>query len=144
MTRIASSPFNVWEPIIVHNKEKILSALDSFKTELNIIQNLISGNEFNQLAERFESARIRRDVIPKNTKGFISQLYDVYVYVKDQPGEMSKISTALYENNINIKDIEVMKIREGTGGAFRLAFDNEKDAARAKKIIEGIGFSTKI
>jgi prephenate dehydrogenase len=144
MTRIASSPFNVWEPILKQNKEKILAALDSFRTELEKIQTLISKDEFTQLAERFESARIRRDVIPKNTKGFISQLYDIYVYVKDQPGEMSKISTALYENNINIKDIEVMKMREGAGGAFRFAFDTEKIAERAKKIIEGIGFSTKI
>lgn len=144
MTRIASSPFNVWEPIIKQNKDKILSALDSFNAELAKIRSLISNDEYIQLAEKFESARVKRDVIPKNTKGFISQLYDIYVYVKDQPGEMSKISTALYENNINIKDIEVMKIREGAGGAFRLAFDNEITAGKAKKIIEGIGFSTKI
>ncbi len=75
---------------------------------------------------------------------FSKQLYDVFIYVKDQPGEMSKISSALFEANINIKDIEVLKMREGTGGTFRLAFDNEKDAERAKKIIESIGFSTKI
>ena len=144
MTRIASSPFNVWEPIIKQNRTKILAALDSFKTELDKVRTLVSNDDLSQLAERFDSARTRRDMIPKNTKGFISQLYDVYVYVKDQPGEMSKISTALYQNDINIKDIEVMKIREGTGGAFRLAFGNKKVAEQATKIIEELGFSTKI
>ena len=31
MTRIASSPFNVWEPIIKQNKDRILSALRFFQ-----------------------------------------------------------------------------------------------------------------
>ena len=144
MTRIASSPFNVWEPIITQNKEKILVALDSFKKELADLYSKIQNEDYQELANKFESARVRRDVIPKNSKGFISRLYDVFIYVKDQPGEMSKISTALYENNINIKDIEVLKIREGSGGSFRLAFSNEDDAKKAKHIIESIGFSTKI
>ena len=63
--------------------------------------------------------------------------------MKDEPGVISKISTALFESNINIKDIELLKIREGSGGTFRLAFESLMDAERAKKIIEEIGFSTK-
>ena len=118
--------------------------MKSFRNELDDIRNIISQDDYKLLAEKFESARIKRDVIPKNTKGFISRLYDVFIYVKDQPGEMSKISTALYQNNINIKDIEVLKIREGSGGSFRLSFATENDAKRAKQIIESIGFSTKI
>ena len=144
MTRIASSPFNIWEPIIRQNKEKILSALGSFKEELESVKKLIESDNYKTLAVKFESARLRRDVIPKNTKGFISQLYDVFIYVKDQPGEMSKIATSLFHANINIKDIEVLKMREGTGGTFRLAFDSEEEAEQAKRIIESIGFSTKI
>jgi prephenate dehydrogenase len=144
MTRIASSPFAIWEPIIRKNKEKILNALANLKQELDLIEESIRKDEYKDLAEKFETARIRRNVIPKNTKGFISQLYDVFIFVKDQPGEMSLVSTALYKANINIKDIEVLKMREGTGGTFRLAFDNQTDASRAKKIIEALGFSTKI
>jgi hypothetical protein len=40
--------------------------------------------------------------------------------------------------------MELLKIREGTGGTFRLSFDNEPDSKKAKKIIEQIGFSTKL
>jgi prephenate dehydrogenase len=144
MTRIASSPFAIWEPIIKKNKEKILDSLANLKKELDIVENAVQKDDYKQLAEKFETARIRRSVIPKNTKGFISQLYDIFIFVKDQPGEMSVVSTALYKANINIKDIEVLKMREGTGGSFRLAFDNEADAIRAKKIVEALGFSTKV
>jgi prephenate dehydrogenase len=144
MTRIASSLFEIWQPILVQNKEKILNSLNSFSHELNLIRNYLMNDNYSELSEKFEEARIRRDEIPKNTKGLISQLYDVFVYVKDQPGEMSKISTALFENNVNIKDIELLKIREGTGGTFRFSFDSEPDAEKAKTIIESIGFSTKV
>ena len=64
--------------------------------------------------------------------------------MKDEPGVISKISTALFENKINIKDNELLKIREGSGGTFRIAFESEADAERAKKVIEKIGFSTKL
>lgn len=144
MTRIASSAFDIWEPVVKQNKDKILSALDSFHEELHEMRKLISEERFKLLADKFESARIMRDEIPKNTKGMISQLYDVFVYVKDQPGEISKISTALFEKNINIKDMELLKIREGMGGTFRLAFSTPEEAKLAKQVVESIGFSTKV
>ncbi len=144
MTRIASSLFEMWQPILIQNKEKILNSLNSFSNELDSIKQFLLNDNFSDLGKKFEEARVRRDEIPKNTKGLMSQLYDVFVYVKDQPGEMSKISTTLFENNINIKDIELLKIREGTGGTFRLSFDGEKEANRAKELIESIGFSTKV
>ena len=53
---------------------------------------------------------------------------------------ISKISTILFENNINIKDIELLKIREGTGGNFKFYFESESDAEKAKQLIENIGF----
>ena len=64
--------------------------------------------------------------------------------MKDEPGVISKISTALFENNINIKDIELLKIREGSGGTFRIAFESEVETGKAKKVIEQIGFLAKI
>ena len=144
MTRIASSDFNIWEPIIRNNGKNIVQAIDNFIFGLEQIKKSVEKEDLKAIAAKFESARIKRDGIPKSNKGFIHQLYDVFVFVKDQPGEISKISTALFNNNINIKDMELLKIREGTGGTFRLSFDNEPDSKKAKKIIEQIGFSTKL
>jgi prephenate dehydrogenase len=141
MTRIASSSFDIWESVIKFNKEKIIAALDSFENEFKQVRFLIEHNKLDELAEKFEMARKKRDEIPKNTKGMISQLYDVFIYVKDQPGEIAKISSALFKNNINIKDMELLKIREGTGGTFRLAFSTKDEADKAKEIIQQEGFS---
>jgi prephenate dehydrogenase len=142
MTRIASSSFDIWKSIMKLNKEKILAAFDSFENEFQQIKSLIENGELEKLAEKFESARKKRDEIPKNRKGMISQLFDLFVFVKDQPGEISKISTALYKQNINIKDMELLKIREGSGGTFRLAFSKLEEAKLAKKILEEEGFLT--
>lgn len=142
MTRIASSSFDIWQPVLKHNKEKILAALDSFESELVDIRKLVTDNKFEQLSEKFESARVKRDEIPKNTKGMISQLFDLFVYVKDQPGEIAKISSSLFINKINIKDMELLKIREGSGGTFRLSFSTKDEVNNAKRILEKEGFLT--
>ena len=144
MTRIALSDFNIWEPIITHNKNEILLALDSMIEELKSVKEMIRFGNFEKLSDKFERARITRDEIPKNTKGFLNPLHDIFVFVRDEPGVISRISTALYETNINIKDIELLKIREGTGGTFRFSFDSAEDASDAVIIIHKLGYDTNL
>ena len=38
-------------------------------------------------------------------------------------------------NKINIKDIEVLKVREGEGGTIRLAFENQDIARKAISLL---------
>ncbi len=140
MTRIASSDFNIWESVIDKNKNQILTALDKFSFELNKINKWIAGNNFEQLNKYFLSAAESRDEIPQNTKGFLTPVYDIFIFVKDEPGVISKISTKLFEAGINIKDIELLKIREGTGGTFRLSFESKNIARQAKIILSDLGF----
>jgi prephenate dehydrogenase len=144
MTRIASSDYKLWESIVSNNRDQILKVIDNFTYRLSEISKLVKRGDNEALSKEFESARYLRDEIPKDTKGFLSPLIDLFVFVKDQPGIISKISTALFEQNINIKDIELLKIREGTGGTFRLSFEDENDVNKAKIILEEIGFQTKV
>ena len=143
MTRIASSSFNIWEPVIKQNKKFILESLSAFQNEVNLVKVLVENENFSALADLFESSRSRRDEIPKNTKGFLNPLFEIYVYVKDEPGVLSKLTTALFDHSINIKDLELLKIREGTGGTFRISLESEEDAEAAKQLIENLGFTTK-
>jgi prephenate dehydrogenase len=144
MTRIGASEFQMWESIIQYNNKNIVQAIDNFIYDLEQTKKFISSGKISSLADRFESARIKRDEIPKSTKGFINSLFDLFIYVKDEPGVLAKLTTVLFENKINIKDLELLKIREGTGGTFRISFENQSDADKAKKLIEQLGFSVKI
>jgi prephenate dehydrogenase len=144
MTRIASGNFDIWAPVVKMNRQEIISSLKSINTQLKQLEDLIVNENLDSLKELFDKARAKRDEIPKNTKGFINPLYDVFVYVKDEPGVLSKLTTALFENSINIKDMELLKIREGTGGTFRISFQSKEDAEKAEAIINKAGFTTKL
>ncbi len=141
MTRIASSDFSIWESIIKYNKSEILDSIESFEKQLSSLKDIIKKDDYSGINNLFDDARQSRNEIPINTKGFIDPLFDITIFVKDQPGMISKISTILFENNINIKDIELLKIREGTGGNFKFYFDSESDAVKAKLLIVNAGFN---
>jgi len=140
MTRIASSDYAIWESVIEKNRNQILTAIEKFSFELNKIEKWISNSNHSELKNYFASASESRDEIPKNTKGFLTPLYDIFIFVKDEPGVISKISTKLFEKEINIKDIELLKIREGTGGTFRLSFESAEIAETAKALLGDLGF----
>ncbi len=143
MTRIASSSFDIWESVLKLNRSAIIESIETLTKNLNQIEDQLKKGDLKSLEASFRKARMRRDEIPKNTKGFINPLIDVFIYVKDEPGVLSKLTTLLFNNNINIKDLELLKIREGTGGTFRISFENEETAFKAKELIEKSGFTTK-
>jgi prephenate dehydrogenase len=64
----------------------------------------------------------------------------VYVAANDRPGVLADMTTALTEAELNIKDIELLKFREGTGGTFRLGFDTDEAAAAAVDVLDTAGF----
>ncbi len=141
MTRIASSPFSMWDDICRTNDDAIKKAIDEFIGNLTELKDHI-GTE--SLGEDFENANITRANIPKDTKGFMSTLFEVLVVVEDKSGVIARIAAELAGLNINIKDIEVMKVREGEGGTLRLAFELEEEADKAVKLLNRIGYSSRL
>ena len=73
-------------------------------------------------------------------KGFLHSLSDMFVYVQDRPGVLAKMTGALSQAKINISDLELLKVREGSGGTFRLSFESKELANRAARILRKKGF----
>lgn len=141
MTRIASSPFVMWDDIYRTNTDAVRQAVDSFIGQLETLKNRIGSSD---LGGDFEVANITRGKIPKDSKGFLRPLFDVLVVVEDKPGVIAEISGGLAKSGINIKDIEVLKVREGEGGTLRLAFDREEEAADAIAILTQLGYTARM
>ncbi|MEM9998397.1 MAG: prephenate dehydrogenase [Bacteroidota bacterium] len=141
MTRIASSPFELWREILLANEGPVLDALARLADALQATRYDLASNDFDALAERFVHARTVRNTIPKDTKGFLAPLADVYVYAEDRPGFLLRLVQTLYDAGLNIKDIELLKIREGTGGAFRFGFATASDADQAVVGLSEAGYS---
>lgn len=141
MTRIANSPFDIWKSVIQFNRNEILTCLDGMIDKLQCIKEAVEQNDSRVLENEFRESAANREKIPLLKKGFINQLFDILVFVEDRPGIISEISTALYKKDINIKDIELLKFREGSGGTFRLSFDSEELAEKAIKTLRVYGFT---
>jgi len=139
MTRIASSSFDTWQPILESNRNVLLSVLDDFMATLQEAHTKIVENDIGALRAAFENARKARSKIPKHFKGFLEPLCDIFVYAQDRPGTLTHITSTLFSHGINIKDIELLKIREGTGGAFRISLVDEPAADAAIDALNAVG-----
>jgi prephenate dehydrogenase len=100
----------------------------------------LSQSSLRSVGKKFVQAKSFRDSIPRNTKGFLHSLHDLYVWVDDKPGMLAKITTTLFRSGININDIELLKVREGQGGTFRLSFESAETAQSAAKALRAKSF----
>ncbi len=140
MTRIASSPYGVWRDIFEANQGPILEAMKGFASRFERLRSRLTAGELDALGDAFSEAADTRATVPARSKGFLRPLSDVFVYTPDEPGALHRITGALADGGVNIKDIELLKIREGTGGTFRLGVDHDLDAERAVAVLAEAGF----
>jgi len=137
LTRIASSPFEMWSDIYNTNRDGVLEAVDDMIERLQELRADVAGDRLSDLFERANRLRLN---VPHDTKGFLRPLQDVMVVVQDEPGVLSRIAGTLSTHSINIRDIEVLKVRVGEGGTMRLAFDSLKEAEAAVGLLAQEGF----
>jgi len=140
MTRIASGNYHQWDNIIKANKKEILPALDKIQKTINLIKHSIHNKRYDELEQYFEKAKKIRDSIPKSARGLINPMHDIFIYAKDETGELHKITGILLKHKLDIRDIELLKVREGTGGNFRLSFGSEQEALDAKNALRKAGY----
>ncbi len=135
LTRIASSNFAIWKDILERNQVNIQKAI---KELMALFEKQYQN--IRDLSEDFHLANYYRNQIPKASKGFLHPLVDVLVYVQDQPGTIARMSNALAKEGIDIRDIELLKVREKEGGVFRISFDTLQVASRAIDILNANNF----
>ena len=141
MTRIASSPFDMWRDIFATNNHEIISLIDLFIGALQETKQKLSSEN---MADSFAQSAASRLSIPHDTKGFLRPNFDLTVQVEDKPGVIASIANALMDESINIKDIEVLKIREGDSGMIRLAFESDAKRNRARELLSTTGYTSMI
>jgi len=138
LTRIASSSYKMWHDIFLTNKKTIAPLLDQCIELLSSLKKKLADDA---LEEHFNNAFETRKKIPLHHKGFISPLCEILVLAKDQPGILASMTTLMAREHLNIKDIEVIKMREGEGGTIKMAFDTHDTARRAIETLVTNGFS---
>ena len=141
LTRIASSPFDMWRDVFATNADEIRGRIDSLIRRLESLRDIVGTEE---MAVCFERAARARALIQKNAKGFLAPLFEVVVTAPDEVGVIRRIADSLAGRSINIKDIEVLKVREGEGGTIKLGFASPEDRSQAIGLLNGLGYPTRI
>ena len=138
MTRIASSPFGLWGDVFEANELAVVGALDGLLERLARYRTSVRRQP-EALRPAFESAAGHRGVIPADARGFLAPLADVMVWTADRPGALHAITGALADARVDLKDIELMRVREGDAGTFRLGFADDATAGRGVAALRECG-----
>lgn len=138
-TRIASSNPDLWEDIVFSNREPIIQQLDTLVERLNELKNALQNGERQSFKQQLESAKGIRDSIPRLRKGLIPFCHDLVCIVPDRPGVIGQLGIILDQEDINIVDIEILRVREGDGGTIRLGVASAEQADEAVRALKARG-----
>jgi prephenate dehydrogenase len=137
LTRVASGSPRMSRDMVVENKEALKGAIEELREVLLELEGLLESPE--ALLEAAEEAKRTRDSLPIVRRSLLPEMHDLSVQVPDRPGEIARIATALGEAGVNIKDIEVLTIRE-EAGALRLGFATREERERAREVLKEAGY----
>lgn len=141
ITRVASGSPTMSRDMVVSNGAAVREALSAFRTHLSALDAIL--DEPDALLEAAEAAKRSRDAIPVVRRSLLPAKHEVVIAVPDWPGQLARITNALGDADVNIKDIEVLSIREA-GGAVRLAFDDEAQLARGTDVLREAGYEARV
>ncbi|MDQ2084896.1 prephenate dehydrogenase [Herbivorax sp. ANBcel31] len=140
ITRIASSSPQMWENIVLSNKEKIQKIIFDFIETLQSFIEYIDNNDSKNIYNFFESAKLYRDSFSNNRKGLIQPSNELVVDVIDKPGIIGEIATLLGQNGINIKNINVSNSREFEQGCLRITLPDSYSVDASFSLLTSIGY----
>ena len=140
LTRVASGSPRMSRDMVVGNSGPLREALAFFRRYLDGLETLLDDPE--AMLERAEAAKRARDAFPIVRRNLLPARFEVVIAVPDRPGELARITQALGDAGVNIRDLEVLSIREA-GGALRLAFDSEEGLKNGTKALTAAGYEAR-
>lgn len=142
-TRVASGHSLMWKDICISNSNNILEVLEQYISSLINIRSLIEKCDSDGLENGFKKAKKLRENIPSKMRGYLPLVHEIVVTVPDKPGVIGNLAGILGSHDINISDIEILRVREGEGGTIRLALGSEDQKEKAIRVLSEKGISVK-
>ena len=143
LTRIAESPFDLWREIFAGNQGSILDALADFTRQMQRMQRQVATGDMEALEDDFASAQDARARLPEEAAGLMQSVHDCTVRVPDEAGALHAISKPLAEVEVSVRNIELLRVRDGTGGTFRLSFRSQEALDSALQALRSAGFDAR-
>ena len=140
LTRVASGDPRMSRDMVVENRSALREAIGRFVRQLEHLAETLDQPE-ELLAAATEGKRTR-DSLPVVKRSLLPPRYDLVVATPDKPNQLGIITNALGLAGVNIKDIEVLSVRE-QGGALRLGLETQGDVTQAGELLRALGYQTR-
>lgn len=139
-TRVAMASPEMWRDICLTNGENIARLLEEYITELAALKEAITTGDGRALISRFQEAREFRLQVPARGKGMMPSVFNLFVFTPDKPGVIGEVTGKLGAADVNISEIELLRVREEVGGPIRLGFLSAENRDRAYVLLGREGF----
>jgi len=140
LTRVASGSPRMSRDMVVANRAAVRDAVARFGRALTALADRLDDPE--ALLDAAEDAKRTRDALPVVRRTLMPARFEFVIAVPDRPGELARITKALGDADVNVKDIEVLGIRE-SGGAIRLAFETVDERTRGAEALRAAGYEAR-
>lgn len=140
LTRVASGSPLMSRDMVAGNRDAVRRAVRAFREKLEALEAQLDDDE--ALLDRAQTAKRVRDGMPIVRRSLLPARYELVIAVPDRAGEFARITNALGDAQVNIKDLEVLAVRE-TGGAIRIAVESEAALTEAKRALQAAGYEVR-
>lgn len=138
VTRVAGSDADLWAGILSENRGAVLDALERFTRSLARFEDALRAGDREALARLLHAGREARTVIPG--KEVTEQVIDLVIPVKDRPGSLAEVTTALGGAGVNIEDLAMR--HAGGHGALIVSVAGRGAAERARTVLHERGYAS--
>ena len=135
MTRVAAGHPAIWPEICVENRVAITDVLDELLDELVEMRLIVSGGDHAELLARLEAARDSRRSLSAGAPE-PSRLTEVRIAIRDQKGELARITTLAADLDVNIYDLEIAHSAEGPRGVVLAVVQSDSAEQFARGLAE--------
>ena len=133
MTRVAAGHPAIWPEICVENRAAITDVLDELLDELVEMRLIVSESDREELLARLEAARDSRRSLAAGAPE-PSRLAEVRIAIRDQKGELARITTLAADLDVNLYDLEIAHSAEGPRGVVLVLVDSDA----AERFVHGL------
>ena len=140
-TRVAGANSDIWTGIYLSNRDAIAHEIDAVVTRLNEVAQALRNADAETVRAWNDQARDnRRRLLDAGLEGGPAR--ELRLSVPNRPGIVAQVALALGRAGVNIADMALAPAPDMRSGAMTLWIAGDDDAARAKELIEGLGFPT--
>jgi prephenate dehydrogenase len=139
VTRIASSPSDMWVSILKANTKAVVEGMTSVAVQLQAMADAIDEGRWDEVGSWLgEARRLRTELFVKPGPAEESQA--LVMLIPDRPGVLAEVTTAAGDMGANIEDLRIVHSPEGGRGRLELTVGGRERAASLSRALEGLGY----